>query len=89
MLFCFVPDSNNIHAPGVVGEITLYTLPRGWHCVCEFCLGDEASVVQYFGLSHTNALQALMLLFSQLGRNKKVAVGSSLHIADRRECCTT
>jgi len=29
-----------------------------------------------------------MLLFSQLGRNKKVAVGSSLHIADRRECCT-
>ena len=29
-----------------------------------------------------------MLLFSQLGRNKKVAVGSSLHIADHRECCT-
>ena len=29
-----------------------------------------------------------MLLFCQLGRNKKVAVGSSLHIADRRECCT-
>jgi len=29
-----------------------------------------------------------MLLFSQLGRNKKVAVGSSLHITDRRECCT-
>ena len=28
-----------------------------------------------------------MLLFSDLGRNKKVAVGSSLHIADRRECC--
>jgi len=42
MLLCFfVPDSNNIHAPGVV-EITLYTLPRGWHCICEFCLGDEA-----------------------------------------------
>ena len=44
-------------------------------------------MVQYFGLSHTNALQALMLLFSQLGRNKKVAVGSSLHIADRSEYC--
>jgi len=29
-----------------------------------------------------------MRLFSQLGRNKKVAVGSSLHIADCRECCT-
>jgi len=29
-----------------------------------------------------------MLLFSQLDRNKKVAVGSSLHIADRRECFT-
>jgi len=29
-----------------------------------------------------------MPLFPQLGRNKKVAVGSSLHIADRRECCT-
>ena len=43
MLFCFfVPDGNNIHAPGVVGEITLYTLPLGWHCICEYCLGDEA-----------------------------------------------
>jgi len=29
-----------------------------------------------------------MLSFSQLSRNKKVAVGSSLHVADRRECCT-
>ena len=29
-----------------------------------------------------------MLLFSQLGTNKKVAIGSSLHIANRRECCT-
>jgi len=48
-----------------------------------FVLGMKPSVVQYFGLSRTNALQALMLLFSQLGRNKKVEVGSSLHIADR------
>jgi len=41
--FCFfVPDSNNVHAPGLIGVITLYTLPRGWHCICEFCLGDEA-----------------------------------------------
>jgi len=53
-----------------------------------FVLGMKPSVVQYFGLSRTNALKPLMLLFSQLGRNKKVAVGSSLHIADRRECCT-
>jgi hypothetical protein len=29
-----------------------------------------------------------MLLFSQLGRTKKLAVGSSLHIADHSECCT-
>ena len=29
-----------------------------------------------------------MLLFSQLGRNRKVAVGSSLHITDPRESCT-
>jgi len=43
MLLCFfVPDSNNVHAPGVVGEITLHTLPRDWPCICEFCLGDEA-----------------------------------------------
>jgi len=44
MLYCFfVPDSNNIHAPGVVKEVTLlYTLSRGWHCIHEFCLGDEA-----------------------------------------------
>ena len=35
-LFCFfVPDSNNIHAQGVVGEITLYILPRGWRCICD------------------------------------------------------
>jgi len=54
-----------------------------------FVLGMKPSVVQYFGLSRTNALNALMLLFSQLGRYKKVVVGSSLHIADRRECCTT
>ena len=53
-----------------------------------FVLGMKPSVVQYFGLSRTNALQALMLLFSQLGRNKKVEVGSSLHIADRTECRT-
>ena len=26
----------------LAGEITLYTLPRGWHCIREFCLGDEA-----------------------------------------------
>jgi hypothetical protein len=38
----FVPDSNNIHAPSVVGETTLYTLPQGWHCICEFCPRDEA-----------------------------------------------
>jgi len=88
-MFCyFVPDSNNIHAPGVFGEITLYTLLRGWHCICEFVLGMKPSVVRYFGLSRTNNLEALMLLLSHLGRNKKVEVGSLLHIADRRECCT-
>jgi len=53
-----------------------------------FVLGMKPSLVQYFGLSRTNALYALMLLFSQLVRIKKVALGSSLHIADRRECCT-
>ena len=52
-----------------------------------FVLGMKPSVVQYFGLSRTNALLALILLFSHLGRNKKVAVGSLLHTADRRECC--
>ena len=39
VLLCSRHD--NIHAPGVVGEITLYTLPRGWNCMCEFCLGED------------------------------------------------
>ena len=36
-----------------------------------FVLGMKPSVVQYFGLSRTNALKALMLLFSQLGRIRR------------------
>ena len=40
VLLCSRHD--NIHAPGVVGEITLYTLSRGWHFICELCLGDKA-----------------------------------------------
>ena len=52
----FQTAANNIHAPGVVGEIMLYTLPRGWHCICEFCVGDEAKRGAYFGLSRINAL---------------------------------
>jgi len=72
----------------VVGEITLYTLPQVGIAYVSFVLGMKSSVVQCFGSSCTNALWALMLLFSQLGGNKKVAVCSSLHIADRREFCT-
>ena len=43
--------SNNIHAPGVVGEYTLYTLPRGLAYV-SFFLGMKPSVVQYLGLCY-------------------------------------
>ena len=71
MLYCFfVPDSNNIHAPGVVGEITLYTRPRGWHCICEFCLGDEAigdeakRGVVFWVISHQCSVGIDALVFS-------------------------
>jgi hypothetical protein len=89
MLYCFfVPDSNNIHAPGVVGEVTLYTLPRGWQfCISEFCLRNEAKRGAVFWvISHQCSVSIDALVFPVLGRNK-VAFGSSLHIADRRECC--
>jgi len=72
----------------VVGELRCTPFHEVGIAYVSFVLGMKPSMVQYFGLSRTNALSALMLLFSQLGRNKKVAVGSSLHIADRRECCT-
>ena len=50
LLCFFVPDSNNIHAPGVVGQFSLYTLPRGRPCISESCHGDEAKRGAVFGV---------------------------------------
>jgi hypothetical protein len=59
IMFCFfIPDSNNIHAPGVVVEFTLYTLPRGRPCICEFCLGDEAKRGAVLGLQQMTCMCA-------------------------------
>jgi len=66
----------------VVGEITLYTLPRGWHCICEICLGDEAKRGAVFWVISHQCSKGIDALVFPIGKNKKVAVGSLLHIAD-------
>ena len=53
----------------MVGEITLYTLPRGWHSICEFCLGDEAKRGAVFWVV---SLSELMELFVA-GRDQSAA----------------
>ena len=47
----------------------LYTLQRGWHCICEFCLGDEAKRGAVFWVV---SLSELMELFVA-GRDQSAA----------------
>ena len=66
----------------MVGELTLYTLSRGWHCIFEFCLGDEAKRGAVFWVISHQCSKGIDALVFPIGKNKKVAVGSLLHIAD-------
>jgi len=67
MLCFFIPDSNYTHAPGVAGDFTLYTLPRGRPCIYVFSLGDETKRGAKLGVASYQCSVSIVAFVSPIG----------------------
>ena len=78
----FDPHCYDVHAPCGLWIAVLEACPSRGFSIGELCLGNTAKqslhtecAALFVSMEHTHV--GLMLLFAQLGRNRKVAVGRS------------